>query len=420
MTTIRTDLWTDAWVGRYESVYSLAWKYAHVNMLDGPAFMARFGACLHSGGEEAGRRGQTLPFQDELPHRDPRCRFAACPDVLIAEPWHRICRKCIDHGYISVFHQAAFMDRCAIHDLKLRSTCPTCERALPFAGDFRSWLRHPFHCPWCAQFLGTQTFQPRRLFAKDTIFAAEARYDEIDLWLRRLCDRHGRTMRAACGRGPRWEPPPENIKRDLMGLVMRAIEPAALPAGVLGERARYVASMAFEDEPVLSDRSREQVRGDERERIRIYRAIRRQLRRRIARQPGMGRHKRALRQARESDLKKVAKPIAQFVRWRLTLESVTDGKRNSTDPRLITLSAHAAPLHTRPGYTAPLGIWARFVLGVFPGLKRHPGATAAYPRENTMTPLARRLSVLPNGAGGWYLVHYCDPEFWGAPSVTAS
>lgn len=422
---IRNDLWSDAWVGRYESVYSLIWKYAHVNLLESSTLIWRFGACLHSGGVEPGRGGHTLPFQDELMHRDPLRRFAAGKDVLLAGPSIRICGKCVDHGYVSVFHQVAFTDKCAIHDRKLISDCPKCHTRFPAPGQFVSWTQSPFHCPWCSHFLGTEVFRPRRLFAQASIFAHEGRYDEMDLWLRRLCDRHSAAMHSICRNGVRVEPPPESIKRELLGAVMQAIEPVVLSPSVLGAKGPHVTSVAFQDEPVLPDRDREQVRDDERERIRIYRAIRRQLRRRIARQPGMGGHKRALRKARQHDPKRLPKSIAQFVQWRLTVESVTDGDWDNkdsrfTDFRLITMSSHVAPLQTRPGYRAPMAVWARFVLGVFPGLKRHRGGTAAYPRENTAIPLARRLSVLPNGAGGWHLIHYWDPAFWRTGAVANS
>lgn len=410
---IRADVWTDAWMGRHESVYSLIWKYAYVNLLEGPTFMVRFGASLASAGAARGRSGMTLPFQKDLVHRDPQHRFAPHAGILMAARRIRICLKCIRVGYMSVFHQAAFVDRCAIHSSRLISNCPKCLQAFPSPGDFAKWMRNPFHCPTCGHYLGGDTFQARRLFeVRDSVFAVEDRFDGLAAWLQRLCDRRLPALQAL-GRGPKQEPPPEGIKRELLGWVLRAIEPTGLPKRVLAGKPGDLTALPFRDEAIPTALESEEFLRYERERVRIYRAIRRRLRRQISRQPGMGRHKQLLREVHRSRLDVAPETIAAFVRWRLCFEDVFEKGRSGPHGNLMRLSCYADPLYTAEGRAAPLGVWARFALSAVHAVRRSQGQGARLLTQRTVaarwaTPLARRLSILPNGADGWLLVHFRD------------
>lgn len=72
----------------------------------------------------------------------------------------RFCETCAQHGFHSAAFQALPFERCPLHDVPIRETCPKCERPIPLTFVARC-LNNPWTCTHCGHRFWPEIDEPK-------------------------------------------------------------------------------------------------------------------------------------------------------------------------------------------------------------------------------------------------------------------
>lgn len=146
------------WLDPQESIVSILWKFARMNVLSGHTIAAQLaktcidpyeGILASRTAVDMRRLHQMLGLQRKL------IRGALIPDTLrkISSVHFRFCPRCLRRGYHSVVHQLETVHHCPIHGDWLQVQCSGCGQCAPYRLNARL-LGAPFRCADCGAFYG--------------------------------------------------------------------------------------------------------------------------------------------------------------------------------------------------------------------------------------------------------------------------
>ena len=148
------------WLQPYESVVSMLWKFARMNLLSGYALVKRVSP------------DQVDPYDGVAPIDVDVRAIARMLDVtqrcvrigmknLSLDPngFLRCCPSCMSLGYHSVVHQREHLDRCPIHGVQLLAACRHCGRPSAYRLDAQL-LDAPFRCRHCRHYYTASSYAP--------------------------------------------------------------------------------------------------------------------------------------------------------------------------------------------------------------------------------------------------------------------
>lgn len=146
------------WLDPQESIVSILWKFARMNVLPGHRVVAQLakkcvdpydGILANRAVVNMRRLHQMLGLQLKL------VRGALIPDKLnkISSVYFRFCPRCLRRGYHSVVHQLETVHHCPIHGSWLQTPCRGCGQSAPYRLNARL-LDAPFRCADCGTFYG--------------------------------------------------------------------------------------------------------------------------------------------------------------------------------------------------------------------------------------------------------------------------
>lgn len=226
---LRRYLWSTRWVGRFECVSTLYWKFLWVNRL-------------------GWREERVIAAKPYLPndgvHSVDSFGELAC---LFDEGPIRICERCLSSGYRSIFFNLKVTVRCPIHGEPLKDSCQ-CGAELPSYREATTRTDHPFYCSSCGKAF-VEPFTPERFMRADAdIHPFEDRFAPFVDWLERLrkcgydIESQRSVIQIAGSRGAR-------IDREMLSGLMQAICPFEGMANLLHQPAMKLSSREFAESP---------------------------------------------------------------------------------------------------------------------------------------------------------------------------
>lgn len=142
------------WLGPHESIVSMLWTFARMNMLTGHAVVTRL------------RRDDIDPYAgiEPTPADVDVARVAQLLDIApeavrlgLRRPGpgvnrhFRFCRRCLARGYHSAIHQLEHHLQCPAHGRWLETACPHCGQHSDYRLDAQL-LDAPFRCRHCRRY----------------------------------------------------------------------------------------------------------------------------------------------------------------------------------------------------------------------------------------------------------------------------
>ena len=152
---MNTFTWTHRWTGHYEAHNSLMWKFAWANEVT--MYDLRQHATFRDAAQQSdgGRSGATpacadwiMPFAQASGYHDIRVLTGRWGPILVSANRTRFCPKCLQAGYVSIFHQVSILGMCPIRKRELVHACK-CGAPSPNYQDIDIEIRKPFHCTQC-------------------------------------------------------------------------------------------------------------------------------------------------------------------------------------------------------------------------------------------------------------------------------
>jgi hypothetical protein len=219
--------WTTRWVGRYEAMTSLKWKFAWVNALTERETSS---ATAYLGEPERWGAEVTPPLPKIAGHHDVHMMTGSFRELLVDPGPLRFCSACLQQGYISIFHQFAALKRCPIHKTQLFARC-ACGAETPLFHVRGASFDTPFMCPQCGKPWAGE-FDPGKFVRADrTLHRFETAFEPLVDWLRRL-KRSPYELWHAGHRLTRVIHV-EHVLRDRMAWLLQSIEPLKLDPAML-------------------------------------------------------------------------------------------------------------------------------------------------------------------------------------------
>jgi len=148
------------WVQPYESVVSILWKFARMNLLSGATLVTQLRAEPLDPYEGVGPEEVDLKAVARLLGVTQRSVRVGMHPVAKPSTWLRYCPLCMSLGYHGVVHQEERHARCPIHRLPLLTACRDCGRRSAYWFDAQ-FLDAPFRCRHCRRYYGSQSGPPR-------------------------------------------------------------------------------------------------------------------------------------------------------------------------------------------------------------------------------------------------------------------
>lgn len=291
--------WLKSWEMPFEGAYSLMAKCAWANSMGADHLCALVFKRKLLTSENIGSHGRSMLDMAWVGTRDssgiPYLRDKAIEGALVnwAGKWTpylasdntlRYCPKCLAHGYQSAFHQIEGIVSCPIHHQPLETSCRHCGANGQRYALTKVGFANPFHCPTCMAPLAS-TFDPDLWSDAQFQQVAYAKLVPIARWLQQLS---GSTLKwhswSEWNFPLRWHSTEQERRAATLEVLKRALSP---PAGVESMCRRTIAPQvylgAFAKAAVGATYQNQTIVGDPAagERLNLYKAIRRYVRRRL-------------------------------------------------------------------------------------------------------------------------------------------
>lgn len=379
--------WTSLWEGHYEASISLLWKFAWANAFSAGFVRTRFAEAIRETKHTAKSRGAAsnnpysqwhFPFKRPLnEHRLGHFVGDLYPLVVnhhyyVSEEKRdrtRFCPVCLTQGYLSVFHQIAWLKLCPIHRCEIIDYCLHCHAPSPYYNEIGEGLRRPYHCLSCGYPLAG-TFDPESFVShRYDLVSRERLFEPLEDWFAKLKENI-------------WDVNVPSTRSFPMGLqshymraahsvlsFLNALEPLRLDHSLLAAAPRQFVKIVGDVQPVREYNPFQSWR-DEPVYYALYLALKRHIKRRYLR-----RHRACLRDVarmesiyRAESLKDYGNrgvcPVALgYHLWRLAFEKVATGP--AANVQAPEFRSGARPLELDWRYQESDQFWASRVLVTF-------------------------------------------------------
>ncbi|WUR16026.1 hypothetical protein E7V67_013255 [[Empedobacter] haloabium] len=291
--------WLGEWEWPFEGGYTLMSKLSWANGLGGSELCrAVFGRNLVMS-NNAGRHGRSLldmgwveaggslgiPYlRDKAIEGTLVSRAGRWTHLLASDSAFRYCPECLAHGYQSALYQIEGIAACPIHNVPLHVRCRHCGAITQRYAITGPGFETPFHCATCLAPLGS-TFSPAAWEDAALRHAAYTQLEPIARWLEQLAATTLQWNRWDQWHFPlRWHSSDVERHRATFQILARAValpDEFALPTTSTHTANLYLGALA---EPLKSRAPPETGARDaqtERDRVTLYKAVRRYLKRRL-------------------------------------------------------------------------------------------------------------------------------------------
>jgi hypothetical protein len=152
------------WLGPYESIVSILWKFARMNALPGPVLVGQLcsrpldpyeGICASPADVETRRVAGILG----VPMKMVRYALGSPSGRRPLDSHLRHCPRCMSRGYHSIVHQFLGEMQCPAHGDWLEQGCSACGYVAEYRLDAQL-LDAPYRCPRCRRSYGRCTINP--------------------------------------------------------------------------------------------------------------------------------------------------------------------------------------------------------------------------------------------------------------------
>jgi len=152
-------LFQPAWLDPQESIVSILWKFARMNLIAGHIMAGQLPVNPvdpYEGISACRRHVNIRHLHHMLGLQMKLLRCSLLPETLhaISSPYFRYCTCCMRRGYHSVLYQIENVIHCPIHDTILSTACRICGQKARYQLDAQL-LDTPFRCSHCRHYYAT-------------------------------------------------------------------------------------------------------------------------------------------------------------------------------------------------------------------------------------------------------------------------
>ena len=148
------------WLQPYESVVSMLWKFARMNLLSGFALVKQVSPDNVDPYDGVASRDVDVRAMARMLDVTQRSVRIGMKDLsLDRHRYLRCCPSCMVLGYHSVVHQREHLNRCPIHGVQLLVACRHCGQPSAYWLDAQL-LDAPFRCRHCRHYYTASLYPP--------------------------------------------------------------------------------------------------------------------------------------------------------------------------------------------------------------------------------------------------------------------